>query len=186
MRPQPEKTRLAEAKKGEWIRKSGMSAKEELSLLKARAQEISVRLDQLNRRIHQIRQEPERTGRLAVVDAEKCLGCGLCASACPVEAITIQKAASVNPDRCIGCGRCVGVCPQNAMALRLRISKPAGQTERPDDAINGIIRDSGKHASAEIRQGFGLQPEKQINRLHQRHPIIRGGRAARKNRKKLH
>ncbi len=53
---------------------------------------------------------------LASVDANTCVGCGICASKCPAHAITVSRQdgrglASVNADYCIGCGVCEDVCP---------------------------------------------------------------------------
>ena len=53
----------------------------------------------------------------AVVDTDLCVACGACAAGCPVEAITVEDAASVDPDTCIECGACVGTCPVEAISL---------------------------------------------------------------------
>lgn len=49
------------------------------------------------------------------IDKEKCLGCGACASECPVEAISEDDGKYViDPEKCIECGACAGVCPVEA------------------------------------------------------------------------
>jgi len=59
---------------------------------------------------------------VAGVDHILCNGCGLCATACPFDAISGQKtgndsAAVVNTRKCYGCGLCRNLCPQGAIAL---------------------------------------------------------------------
>ncbi len=71
---------------------------------------------------------------VAVVDDSKCVGCGLCAAACPkhlIELIPAGKTAAVrcsSPDKgtevrklcsagCIGCGICAKQCPDEAVTL---------------------------------------------------------------------
>lgn len=53
----------------------------------------------------------------AVVDKEKCTGCGQCADICPVEAIIIEDETAVINDDCIECGICVDTCPLEAITL---------------------------------------------------------------------
>jgi ferredoxin len=53
----------------------------------------------------------------AVVDEEKCLGCGKCVEKCPIGAITLDKDgfAAVDKEKCTGCLKCAKVCPNEAI-----------------------------------------------------------------------
>lgn len=53
-----------------------------------------------------------------VVDSEKCIGCGNCATTCSQNVFTSGKIINVSfPENCIGCGDCEADCIQGAITL---------------------------------------------------------------------
>ena len=59
----------------------------------------------------------EKPKAVAYIVEEECIGCTLCAQACPVDAISgvIKEMHSIDHEACISCGACVDVCPTDSI-----------------------------------------------------------------------
>lgn len=49
------------------------------------------------------------------IQADKCVGCGLCKEACPMEAIKEGTPYEIDPEKCVDCGTCASECPNEAI-----------------------------------------------------------------------
>ncbi len=67
------------------------------------------------------------------IDAEKCQGCGICARACPAEAIKGDKRMVhvIDQSKCIKCGSCFDACPPKFRAVAKSSGKPVEAPAEP-------------------------------------------------------
>jgi ferredoxin len=80
-----------------------------------------------------------KTGFSAIIDPERCTGCGRCVPACNVSAITLHAAATATgrratllPGACLGCGACIAACKPGALTLVPAGKRPLPPLKRKD------------------------------------------------------
>lgn len=95
--------------------KNNLNREDELELLKKQAQNLSLKLEELRRKIG-VKKEGKKV--FAVVDEEDCVGCGICYDVCPKGAISVNLIAKIDSKKCTACLACVDQCPRGAIAIR--------------------------------------------------------------------
>ena len=76
---------------------------------------------------------------------ESCDGCGICASVCPTENISIKDGKAVHGGKCAACYGCLHWCPKNATLLNVPALKHRKQYHHPEVSLADVrLRDGGK------------------------------------------
>lgn len=76
---------------------------------------------------------------------ERCKGCGLCTTVCPVNIVALQKkrrnskgyftSECTDTEKCIGCGMCATICPDCAIRVeKLETGGSPSQEQNPKEA----------------------------------------------------
>lgn len=70
------------------------------------------------------------------IHSERCVSCGICANACPMEAITLENGvAQIKGHGCVGCGICASQCPNAVIKMIQRIGADASFARDTIDRI---------------------------------------------------
>lgn len=60
------------------------------------------------------------------LDASTCILCGICAKACPADALEVDRKVTstwrIKPLSCVQCGYCVSVCPHDCLTMEVNYS----------------------------------------------------------------
>lgn len=57
----------------------------------------------------------QHTNISPIIEAERCISCGICENKCDFDAIQIEDYAIIDESKCVGCAGCIAVCPQSAI-----------------------------------------------------------------------
>jgi MinD superfamily P-loop ATPase len=75
-------------------------------------------------------------GAVALIDPERCQGCGICQQVCRFDAIDGGQVYTVDPIACEGCAACVYQCPENAIRMEPQL---AGRWYRSDSLFGPLL-----------------------------------------------
>jgi pyruvate formate lyase activating enzyme len=86
--------------------------------------------------------EMQRPERELVFRAERCVRCGLCVAACPIEAISLDRPGRIDRQRCDDCGLCVLACPSSALTY-------VGHAYTVEKLVEVLVRDQAYYRQSD-------------------------------------
>jgi NADPH-dependent glutamate synthase beta subunit-like oxidoreductase/coenzyme F420-reducing hydrogenase delta subunit len=96
----------------------------------------------------------------ATVDEERCIGCGTCVEACPLDIPSVDPDGRLNLDlfECQACGTCVAECPVQAIDARFyphrwvvaEVQKVVGEWQTTDPFIVGLFSQYGNFNQGDL------------------------------------
>ncbi len=105
---------------------------------------------------------------VAEIIHDKCIGCQMCVSDCPVDAISVNDDGTVkiDPEACINCGKCFQVCPVQAIlfekVLKAGAAAPPPPPPAPHEGVavfiethNGAVADVSWELTGKARELAG-------------------------------
>ena len=77
---------------------------------------------------------------LPAVNADKCIGCGICSKVCPQGNITLTDKKAFIGDRCTMCLACLHNCPQQAVEITGKPTRKEHQYRHPEVKMKDLVR----------------------------------------------
>lgn len=111
----------------------------------------------------------------AVVDRDKCMGCGFCFEVCRYDAVSFEdQVAIISKDLCEGCGVCFRCCPCEAIAMAPNIAGSVMESQTPYGymvhAQLGVGEENSGRLVAEVRK----RAREAAERLNSKYVLIDG------------